>query len=175
MAIYLCRWPSGEFSVVNAKSKSDAVELLDEWGNAEQASLSRMSDCMFDFRLDDDGQIELADIGEATHDHIMRTYYPELEKTLDTTEWDDTGFAYSADSRVRIREAVESERKRLWNNQPPATEAQAERGRQIQKQTGAASIVINRIVPDGRDEALAIQGGRGEEAELRAGRHAPES
>jgi hypothetical protein len=65
MAIYLCRWPNGEFSVVSAKTKSDAIELLDEWGNAEQASLSRMPDCMFDFRLDDDGQIELADIGEA--------------------------------------------------------------------------------------------------------------
>jgi len=34
--------------------------MLDEWGNAEQASLRRMADCMFDFRLSDDGQIELA-------------------------------------------------------------------------------------------------------------------
>jgi len=86
MAIYLCRWPNGEFSVVSAKTKSDAIELLDEWGNAEQASLTRMPDCMFDFRLDDDGQIELADIGEATYDHILRTCYPELEKTLEAAE-----------------------------------------------------------------------------------------
>ena len=42
MAIYLCRWPNGEFSIVNAKTKDDAIELLDEWGNAEQASLTRM-------------------------------------------------------------------------------------------------------------------------------------
>jgi hypothetical protein len=140
MAIYLCRWPNGEFSVVGAKTKSDAIELLDEWGNAEQATLTRMSDCMFDFRLDDDGQIELADVGEATQDHIIRTCYPELEKTLEAAEWDDTGLAYSAKSHDRIREAVESERKRLWNNQPSATEAQTERGRQIQKQTGAASV-----------------------------------
>ena len=35
MAIYLCRWPNGEFSIVNAKSKADAIERLDEWGNAE--------------------------------------------------------------------------------------------------------------------------------------------
>ena len=55
MAIYLCRWPNGEFSIVNAKTKDDAIELLDEWGNAEQASLTRMTDCMFDFRLSDDG------------------------------------------------------------------------------------------------------------------------
>jgi hypothetical protein len=161
MTIYLCRWPNGEFSVVSAKSKSDAIELLDEWGNAEQASLTRMSDCMFDFRLDDDGQIELADIGGATHDHLMRTCYPELEKTLETAEWDDTGVAYSADSRVRIREAVESERKRLWSNQPPAPEAQTEVGRQIQKQTGAASVVINRIVRRAATKRLRSKEGEG--------------
>ena len=60
MATYLCRWPNGDFSIVSAKTKADAIELLDEWGNAEQALLSRMPDCMFDFRLRDDGQIELA-------------------------------------------------------------------------------------------------------------------
>jgi hypothetical protein len=161
MAIYLCRWPNGEFSVVSAKSKSDAIELLDEWGNAEQASLTRMSDCMFDFRLDVEGQLELADIGEATHDHLMRTCYPELEKALETAEWDDTGVAYSADSRVRIREAVESERKRLWSNQPPAPEAQTEVGRQIQKQTGAASVVINRIVRRVATKRLKSKEGEG--------------
>jgi hypothetical protein len=161
MAIYLCRWPHGEFSVVSAKSKSDAIELLDEWGNAEQASLSRMSECKFDFRLDDEGQIELADIGEATHDHLMRTCYPELEKALETAEWDDAGVVYSAESRVRIREAVESERKRLWSNQPPAPVAQTEVGRQIQKQTGAASVVINRIVRRAATKRLKSKEGEG--------------
>lgn len=161
MAIYLSRWPNGEFSVVSAKSKSDAIELLDEWGNAEQASLTRMRDCMFDFRLDDEGEIVLADIGEATQDHVMRTCYPELEKTLETAEWDDTGVAYSADSRVRIRKAVESERKRLWSNQPPALEAQTEVGRQIQKQTGAARVVINRIVRRAATERLKSKEGEG--------------
>jgi hypothetical protein len=64
MAIFICRWPNGEFSIVAARTKSDAIELLDEWGNAEQASLKQMPECMFDFRLDDRGQIELAQIGE---------------------------------------------------------------------------------------------------------------
>ena len=73
MAVYLCRWPNGEFSIVSARTKDDAIELLDEWGNAEQASLTRMSECMFDFRLSDDGQIELAGIGEATEEYVMET------------------------------------------------------------------------------------------------------
>ena len=106
MAIYLCRWPNGEFSIVNANTKSDAIELLDEWGNAEQASLKRMPDCMFDFRLRDDGEIELADIGGATRDLIMETCYPELDKAISTAEWDDDGSELSSSGQKQIRDAT---------------------------------------------------------------------
>ena len=136
MAIYLCRWPNGDFSIVNAKTKDEAIELLDEWGNAEQASLARMTDCMFDFRLGDDGQIELADIGGSTHDCIMETCYPELKKAFATAEWDEAGLDYSEKGRKQIREAVELERTRLWDSQPEAKEAETGLGREIQKQTG---------------------------------------
>jgi hypothetical protein len=161
MAIYLCRWPNGEFSIVSAKTKADAIELLDEWGNAEQASLSRITDCMFDFRLGDDGQIELADIGESTHDCIMETCYPELDKAFDTAEWDDTGLDYSEKARKQIREAVELERTRLWSNQPPVREAETELGRGIQKQLGAASVVIDRIVREAAKKRLKSKEGEG--------------
>jgi hypothetical protein len=76
MPNYLCRWPNGDFSIVNARTKAEAIEMLDEWGNAEQAFLSRMADCMLDFRLSDDGEIELLNISESTHDEIMETCYP---------------------------------------------------------------------------------------------------
>ena len=147
MAIFLCRWPNGDFSVVSARTKSDAIELLDEWGNAEQASLMRMTDCMFDFRLNDDGQIELSDTGEATHDCIMETCYPELDNAFATAEWDEMGSDYSAKGRELIRAAVELERKRLWDSQPAAKSAETGRGREIQEQTGAPSVLVNRIVP----------------------------
>src|SRR5260370_37665303 len=114
MAIYLCRWPNGEFSIVNAKTKGDAIEMLDEWGNAEQALLSRMTDCMFDFRLGDDGQFELANIGESTHDGIMKTCFPDLNKTLATAEWDEAGLETSEDRPNEILGggAVERARRR---------------------------------------------------------------
>jgi len=148
MAIYLCRWPNGEFSIVNAKTKGDAIEMLDEWGNAEQAFLTRITDCMFDFRLGDDGEIELADIGESTRACIMETCYPELNRAFGTAEWDETGLGHSAKAHEQIREAVQLERTRLRNNQPPAKEAETGLGREIQKQTGAASVVVNRIVQE---------------------------
>jgi hypothetical protein len=161
MAIYLCRWPNGEFSIVNAKTKGDAIELLDEWGNAEQAFLMRMTDCMFDFRLDDDGHIELADIGESTRDCIMDICYPELNKAFATAEWDEPGLGHSAKGREQIREAVKLERGRLWDSQPPAKEAETGLGLEIQKRLGAASVVVNRIVQESARKRLKSKEGEG--------------
>ena len=162
MAIYLCRWPNGDFSIVNARTKAEVIELLDEWGNAEQAFLTRMTDCMFDFRLGDDGQIELADTGESTHDFVMETCYPELNKAVATAEWDETGLGHSAKGLEQIREAVELERTRLWNSQPPAKEAETGLGREIQKQTGAPSVVVNRIVREAAQKRLKSKEGEGQ-------------
>jgi hypothetical protein len=156
MAMYLCRWPNGEFSIVSARTKDDAIELLDEWGNAEQASLTRMADCMFDFRLSDDGQIELAGIGEATEEYIMEACYPELQEALGTAEGDDSG-----DSQRQIRKAVERERTRLWDNQPPAKPAATQLGREIQKQLGAPSVVVDRIVRQVASKRLKSKEGEG--------------
>ena len=161
MAIYLCRWPNGDFSIVSANTKSDAIELLDEWGNAEQASLKRMPHCMFDFRLNDDGQIELADIGEATHQHIMEACYPELDKAFTTAELNKSGLGYSANGQENIRKAVALERTRLWESQPPTKDAQTEAGREVQEQTGAASVVVDRIVREAAKKRLQSKGGEG--------------
>jgi hypothetical protein len=161
MAMYLCRWPNGDFSIVNAKTKSDAIELLDEWGNAEQALLTRMPHCMFDFRLNDDGEIELADTGEATHESIMEACYPELDMALATADRDETELGYSAKGHDQIREAVELERTRLWHGQPSAKESETELGREIQKQTGAPSVLVNRLVREAARKRLTSNEGEG--------------
>lgn len=161
MANYLCRWPNGDFSIVSARTKADAIEMLDEWGNAEQAVLSPLAECMFDFRLSDDGRIELEDIGEATYDHILQTCYPELNNTFATVEFDETGQDYSEKGRNQIREAVELERTRLSGSQPPVKEAETGLGREIQKQTGAASVVVNRIVRRAATRRLKSREGEG--------------
>jgi hypothetical protein len=156
MAVYLCRWPNGEFSIVSARTKDDAIELLDEWGNAEQASVKRMTDCMFDFRLSDDGQIELGGIGEATEEYIMETCYPELQKAVSAAEGDDSDV-----SQRQIREAVERERTRLWDNQPAVKPAATQLGREIQKQLGAPSVVVDRIVRQVASKRLKSKEGEG--------------
>jgi hypothetical protein len=39
MPLFICRWQNGDFSAVSASSKKDAIELLDEVGNAETCEL----------------------------------------------------------------------------------------------------------------------------------------
>jgi hypothetical protein len=159
MATYLCRWPNGDFSVVSARTKGDAIVMLDEWGNAEQATITRMTDCMFDFRLNDDGRVELADIGEAAEEFIMETCYPELQKALGAAE------SESAENPLKyqeqIREAVERERNRLWDNQPAPKRAETQVGRDIQKQLGAAGVVVNRIMREVVNKRLQSKEGEG--------------
>jgi hypothetical protein len=154
MAMYVCRWPNGDFSIVSAPTREDAVILLDEWGNAEQASLKRMPDCMFDFRLSNDGQIELSSIGEATDDFIMQTCYPELERAMRSAELDEKGSDFSAHGKKQIRAAVKLERARSWSKQPPAKKARTELGRQIQTRTGAPSALVDRIVEQAAKKQL---------------------
>ena len=115
-------------------------------GNAERATITRLTDCMFDFRLADDGRIELANIGESTEERIMEECYPKLSDALATAERDETEQDFSEKGREQIRKAVELERTRLWNGRPPGKDAETELGRDIQKQTGAPSVVVNRIV-----------------------------
>jgi hypothetical protein len=144
MPIFLCRWPNGEFSIVNATSKGNAIELLDEWANAESAKIIRMPDCMFDFRLNDRGDIELSGIGEATEEFVRETCYPELEHVLDTAERDDGDFTQAG--LEQIRAAVEHERKRLYKDTTKPKLAETELGRDLQRELDMASATANRHV-----------------------------
>ena len=60
----MCRWPNGDLSFVCARTKEDAIVMLDEWDNAELAELRQIRDFMVDFRLTDDGELELQAFGE---------------------------------------------------------------------------------------------------------------
>ena len=144
MPIFLCRWPNGEFSIVNANSKDHAVELLDEWANAESANITRMPECMFDFRLNDRGEIELSGIGETTEEFVREKCYPELEHALDTAERDDGDFTQAG--LEQIRAAVEHERTRLYNTPHKPRPADTELGRDLQREMDMARATANRHV-----------------------------
>jgi hypothetical protein len=147
---YLCRWPNGEFSVVQAGSRRDALVQLDEWAPADASWLVPMDSCMIDFALNDRGEIELAQFSEDTDDFVWERCYPELREVLSS----------ESDERT-IREAVEHERKRLWGAQPPGPEAETEIGKQLQKQMRMAGPVADFHVKHMADRILKSKRGKG--------------
>jgi len=92
MPLYICRWQNGDFSVVEAKNKEDAIEMLDEAANAEGFPLHAVSDFMAHFRLADTGEIELKGFGEDFDDFLYDNIYPtlsEVQMSFEGDGWDD--------------------------------------------------------------------------------------
>jgi hypothetical protein len=77
----MCRWPNGDLSFVSARSKEDAIIMLDEWGNAELEELKQIQDFMVDFRLTDDNELGFHAFGELVLDDIWERAYPVLAQT----------------------------------------------------------------------------------------------
>src|SRR5260370_4599342 len=73
--LYLCRWPNGEFSVVKADSRREAIIQLDECAGAAPAWLGPMDQCMIDFRLNDQAEIDFVQLGEETTGFIWEPCY----------------------------------------------------------------------------------------------------
>src|SRR5205809_1052564 len=78
----MCRWMNGDLSFVSARTKEDAIGMLDEWDNAEGAEISQIRDFMVDFRLNDEGDLELVKSGERCRDAILEKAYPRLLKAM---------------------------------------------------------------------------------------------
>jgi hypothetical protein len=145
--LYLCRWPNGEFSIVKAESKRDALVQLDEWAGAEVSWLVPLETFMADFRLDDLGAIEFNEFGEETNDLIREHCYPELEAVLSSDAVTSLSGEYSAAEKEVIKKAVEHERKRLWDNQSQGAQtAKTELGRRLQKTMGTTGAVADHYV-----------------------------
>jgi len=131
--VYLCRWPNGDFSLVAANTRSEALVHLDEWDAAHPSQLFPLESCMVDFRLNDQGEIELKQFGEDTEELIWEISYPKLHAHLLSVMPMDGG-EHSAKAKESIRQAVQHERERLWRNQPAHPQAETEVGKTLQKQ-----------------------------------------
>src|ERR1700687_973785 len=126
MPLFICRWQNGDFSTVSASSKKDAIELLDEVGNAETCELFTMKNFMVHFRLkqetdeiDDFVPVELEGFGEATVDILCDRVYPDYFNAAITEgeNWPDEEEATPEDVTATLRslnEALAKERTRQW-------------------------------------------------------------
>ena len=160
--IYLCRWPNGDFSLVAAETRREALVELDEWDATHPCQLFPLESCMVDFRLDDQGEIELKQFGEETEEFIWEINYPKLHALLLSVMPMDGG-EHSAKAKESIRQAVQHERERLWRNQPAHPEAETEVGKTLQKRLRTTGPVADYYVQEMANRILRakdVKGGK---------------
>jgi hypothetical protein len=104
MALYLCRWGNGDFSIVQASNKEHAIEMLDEVANAEGVPLYAIKEFMVHFRLTDEGTIELEEFGDGFSEYVLNRVHPILGN-LHISPYDA-----SAKNKAKIRAAVQAEK-----------------------------------------------------------------
>ncbi|MGH9632879.1 MAG: hypothetical protein ACRD7E_31630 [Bryobacteraceae bacterium] len=72
--MFMSRWPNGDISFVSARTREDAIVILDELDDA--AELRQVRDFVVDFRLNDEGDLELKEFGENCREAISLWAYP---------------------------------------------------------------------------------------------------
>lgn len=149
MPVFMCRWPNGDFSVVKAANKNEAIEFLDEVGNAEGCPVTPIKDFMVHFGLRDDGEFELQTYGEMTREHVMRLGYPALADVLRKVY--GAGMV-ADDAQKEIRLAVDKERERVTPRK--VKEPRTLLGRKIKAMMDAPTRKIDRILEEETTEAL---------------------
>ncbi|MEW6488713.1 MAG: hypothetical protein AB1578_12475 [Thermodesulfobacteriota bacterium] len=146
MPVYLCRWPNGDVSLVEAQDPEEASILLDEVGNADEAELHHLADLLVSFRLDDEGSLQVDQWGEACRKEVYEVAYPALEAARDAAfhgGW-EPGHRPIPEP---LRAAVEHERARgLEGGEGERHEARTELGRELQGLMGAPSALVDRLV-----------------------------
>jgi len=129
----MCRWMNGDVSFVSARTKEDAI-VFDEWDDAEGAEIIQIRDFMVDFRLNAEGDLELAEFGESCRDAILNKAYPRLLEAITAAPTTPSGDT-TDEGKVMVRKAVEEERKRsLKPTRSPQTATEA--ARSLQKEDG---------------------------------------
>ena len=138
MPLFICRWQNGDFSAVSARSRTEAIELLDEVGNAEVCELFTVKNFMVHFHLNEqvddvDGiPVELEGFGEQMLDSLCKRLYPVYVEAVRAAvdEWlgDDLPREKVEAVLQKLNEALATERTRQWGVKEPEISDDPEAG-----------------------------------------------
>ena len=159
MPLYLCRWTNGDCSFVFAANKGEAIERLDEVGNAEGCPLIPIRDFMAHFCLTDTGEVEFEEFGEVTEDVLFEKAYPILDEAMLNAPCDAQSGALTPEGVEAVKAAVAKERERVREKKVPEPETML--GREIKRTADAPTRLVDRIVHKVAREKLGRFQGRG--------------
>lgn len=163
MPLFLCRWPNGDCSVVWARNMDDAIEELDQVGNAEGCPITPVHEFQVHLTLTNRGELALERLGDGTGPEIVACAYPSLDRALADAYGDGAFHNYEdlpPDRRAAIARAVEEERRRIDVDRSQIAEPLTELGRDIKQPMDLPTVVIDRAVRHAATKTLKRFKGR---------------
>lgn len=165
MPLFICRWQNGDFSVVSAASRDEAMELLDEVGNADVADLFTVKNFMVHFQLKTETEnmeepvpVELEGFGEGTYEMLCERVYPVYGKVSGEVVDDlpTTGEIpkEKRDAALKtLNEALVTERMRKWDSKKPKLSDDPDVA-ELQKEGDVPRPVAEKAVKEHRRRAI---------------------
>ena len=132
MRIYACRWENGDLSFVAARSKEEAVLIIDEVCSVDVEHIREIKAFGIHLSLEDDGRFVAEDFSEGLEEEVMFDGYPAL--------WDPELDRRNKDSLLG---AVRAERERDDWGRPRRSDTVA--GQMIQDKLGCSASVADAI------------------------------
>jgi hypothetical protein len=166
MPLFICRWQNGDFSAVSAPSRAEAIELLDEVGNAEVGELFPVKNFMVHFRLKDEAgdvegmvPVELEGFGEQTEDILCNQVYPVYAKaTADAADaWSENEPVPPEkvdEALAKLNAALSAERTRQWGAKKPEIPDDPEAAHLQKAGLDIPKTVAERVVKENRRRRL---------------------
>ena len=166
MPLFICRWQNGDFSAVSASSREEAIELLDEVGNADVAEVFAAKRFMVHFQLkqqvdnlEETVPVDFEGFGEETLDMLRERVYPVYTKASmgvhDELHADGAapGQGYKPALKV-LNEAVATERMRNCSSKSCELSDDADVA-ELQKQIDMPRRLAEQAVKERRRRAIA--------------------
>ena len=166
MPLFICRWQNGDFSAVSAASRDEAMELLDEVGNADVADLFTAKNFMVHFQLkaeadnvEDPVPVELEGFGDETYEVLCERVYPVYGK-VSAKVVDDLPSSGDVPKEMRdaalktLNEALVTERMREWDSKRPKLSDDPDVA-ELQKERDTPRPIAEKIVQEHRRRAIA--------------------
>lgn len=165
MPLFICRWQDGDFSAVSAASRDEAMELLDELGNADVADLFTVKNFMVHFQLKTEAEnmeepvpVELEGFGEDTYEMLCERVYPVYSKVLGKVVDDlpTTGEmpTEKRDAALKaLNGALVTERMRKWDSRKPKVSDDSDVA-ELQEKSDVPRLVAEKAVKERRRRAI---------------------
>src|SRR5260370_29229989 len=166
MPLFICRWQNGDCSAVSASSREEAMELLDEVGNADVAEVFTAKRFMVHFqlkkrvdRVEEPVPVDLEGFGEETYDTLCERVYPVYSKASmrvhnDLHSNDDVRKEeYDAALKV-LNDALAAERMRSGDSKKPELSDDPDVSK-LQKQVDVPRPMAEQAVKERRRPAMS--------------------